>query len=329
MPGVKAILTADELPAPADSVTDNGAVIKANTQGERALTNEPVYQGEPILAVAAVDELTAAEAIEKIDIEFEPLPFVVDPLDQPAAGRPERADRRQCLDPATGAAASRASSRASPPPPEVRRLKWTEAEFAELKEGRLPMGKATDEWSYGDLEPASRTPRWCSTRPSSRPTPATRRSRPARRWPTGRTASCTCTPARRARCRPLPAIARWFDIDPNNVVLISEYTGGGFGSKITGDISLIIPALLSKKANAPVMMRITREEEHYIGRARPGFQGRMKVGFAQGRPHHRARHVRDRRQRSRTSGRATPAHRASSSRCCISRRRCAAAASRC
>lgn len=28
------------------------------------------------------------------------------------------------------------------------------------------------------------------------------------------------------------------------------------------------------------MMRISREEEHFIGRARPGFNGRMKVGFA-------------------------------------------------
>ena len=62
-------------------------------------------------------------------------------------------------------------------------------------------------------------------------------------------------------------------------MFISEYTGGGFGSKITGAISLIIPALLSKKANAPVMMRISREEEHYIGRARPSLHGRMKVGF--------------------------------------------------
>ena len=43
---------------------------------------------------------------------------------------------------------------------------------------------------------------------------------------------------------------------------------------------MIIPALLSKKANAPVMMRISREEETFIGRARPGFQGRMKVGFS-------------------------------------------------
>src|ERR1700732_2695398 len=64
MPGVKGILTADELPAPADSLTDNGVRIPANKRGERGLTNEPLYQGEPILAVAAVDELTAAETIE-------------------------------------------------------------------------------------------------------------------------------------------------------------------------------------------------------------------------------------------------------------------------
>jgi CO/xanthine dehydrogenase Mo-binding subunit len=43
---------------------------------------------------------------------------------------------------------------------------------------------------------------------------------------------------------------------------------------------MIIPALLAKKANAPGMMRISREEETFIGRARPGFQGRMKVGFS-------------------------------------------------
>ena len=38
MPGVKAILTADELPPPADTLTDNGTVIRANPKSERALT---------------------------------------------------------------------------------------------------------------------------------------------------------------------------------------------------------------------------------------------------------------------------------------------------
>src|SRR5579864_6104435 len=64
MPGVKAILTPDEIPGPADQMNDLGQTIKANTKGEPALALEPVYAGEPVLAVAAVDELTAAEAIE-------------------------------------------------------------------------------------------------------------------------------------------------------------------------------------------------------------------------------------------------------------------------
>src|SRR5438128_3988824 len=67
LPGVKAILTADDLP------DLRGA--------ERALTNEPLYQGEPILAVAAVDEATAAEAVERIEVRLEALPFVVDPVE--------------------------------------------------------------------------------------------------------------------------------------------------------------------------------------------------------------------------------------------------------
>src|SRR5215207_4626711 len=37
LPGVKAMLTADDLPAPADIVTDLGATIEANPRGEKAL----------------------------------------------------------------------------------------------------------------------------------------------------------------------------------------------------------------------------------------------------------------------------------------------------
>jgi CO/xanthine dehydrogenase Mo-binding subunit len=77
-----------------------------------------------------------------------------------------------------------------------------------------------------------------------------------------------------------PAIAKWMNIDLDKIVFISEYTGGGFGSKITGGLTMIIPAVLSRKLNAPVMMRISREEEHCIGRARPSVIGRLKVGFA-------------------------------------------------
>ena len=115
MPGVKAILTADELPPPADTLTDNGTVIRANPKSEKALTMEPLYQGEPILAVAAVDELTAVEAIEKIRIDFEPLPFVIDPLGtlRPGGPNPRTDGNIWVQQPAPPAVASRYWDRAA------------------------------------------------------------------------------------------------------------------------------------------------------------------------------------------------------------------------
>jgi len=143
MPGVKAILTSDELPPPANSINDNGNVILANPKGYQALTMEPLFQGQPILAVAAVDELTAADAIEKIKIDFEPLPFVVDPLVSLRPGGPNaRTDGNVWVRlPPPPPQAGR------PPavtPPELQTLKWTREDFEEAKQGRLPMGKPTE-----------------------------------------------------------------------------------------------------------------------------------------------------------------------------------------
>jgi len=274
MPGVKAILTANDLPAPADTLTDNGTVIKASKWGERGLTNEPVYQGEPILAVAAVDELTAAEAIEKMEIDFEPLPFVTDPLDTLRPGGPNpRTDGNVWTRPT-------APGSQGPGAPVVTELKWTKADFSELAKGRLPMGKTPDEWSYGDLDSGFKNAALVLdetfvTPDTSHQTLETRSAMAY--WQNGKVYIHTGT---QSTAQTLPAIARWLNISPDNVVFISEYTGGGFGSKITGGVSMIIAALLAKKTNTPVMMRISREEETFIGRARPGFQGRMKVGFS-------------------------------------------------
>lgn len=271
MPGVKAILTADDLPAPADTLTDNGTVIKASKWGERGLTNEPVYQGEPILAVAAVDELTAAEAIEKIQIDLEPLPFVLDPLATLRPGGPNpRTDGNVWVRPVGQ----------NPGPLVVTELKWTKADFSDAKHGVLPMGKATDEWSYGDVDSGFKNAALVLdetfvTPDTSHQTLETRSAMAY--WQNGKVYIHTGT---QSTAQTLPAIARWLNINADNVVFISEYTGGGFGSKITGGVSMIIPALLAKKTNAPVMMRISREEETLIGRARPSFQGRMKIGFS-------------------------------------------------
>jgi xanthine dehydrogenase molybdenum-binding subunit len=280
MPGVKAILTQDDLPAPADSVNDLGITIKANQQGEKALTMEPLYQGEPVLAVAAVDELIAAEAIEKIDIEFEALPFAVDPLDTLRPGGPNPRLEGNVWIRVPAPPAKPGEKPPSPPPPHVGELKWTSADFEEVQHGRLPMGKPQDQWTYGDVEAGFKSAALVLDETFVTPDTSHETLEPRTAlayWQNGKVFIHMGT---QSTVQTLAGLGRWLNMDPSQIVLISEYTGGGFGSKATGYIFAIIPALLSKKAQAPVMMRISREEELFIGRARPGFQGRMKVGFA-------------------------------------------------
>ena len=82
MDGVLGILTADEVPQP-------------DAPGEAALTMEPRYEGEAILALAAVDETTAADAIERIRIDFRAVALRPEPAGQPPARRPQRPYGRQ------------------------------------------------------------------------------------------------------------------------------------------------------------------------------------------------------------------------------------------
>jgi CO/xanthine dehydrogenase Mo-binding subunit len=264
MPGVRAIITADDVP------DQNG--------GEKALTKEPFYAGEPVLAVAAVDEVTAADAIERIVVDFEPLPFVIDPLEALRPGSPNaRLDGNVW-------SAPRPPTPGAPPgppaPPARETVKWTAEDFAAAGPDQLPMGKTFEEWSVGDLDAGLRDAALVLDETfvvqSTGHHPMETRSAMAY-WQNGTlflhgsTQSVTQTQ---------PLIARWVGVEPDKVVLVCEYTGGGFGSKGAGAVSMAIPALLSRKANAPVMMRISREEESYIGRARTNMTGRAKVGFA-------------------------------------------------
>src|SRR6478672_6099024 len=121
MPGVKAMVTADDLPKPAGGTTDLGQKIAVDPHNERALA--------------------------KIVIEYQPLPFVVDPLDSLRPGGPNARTDGNVWVPKPG------DKNTGPfAPLTVGELKWTEADFAEAAEGRLPMGKPGTEWKYGDID---------------------------------------------------------------------------------------------------------------------------------------------------------------------------------
>jgi CO/xanthine dehydrogenase Mo-binding subunit len=398
MPGVKAILMMEDLPGVQAGQTLGEGVV-STAQGERPLTTEPCYEGEPILAVAAVDEYTAAEAIEKIQIDFEPLPFQVDAVEalrpgtpsarlqgnawvtpppqapagarggapaaaaagaagtatppgpaaqtpgasaatpaaaaNPGAGTPAGAGsapaagaarrggaegaqqgeaRRGGAGPAAaagegrgaagqagaaaagaegargrgegqqaqgrGAAGGRGGPGGAPPAgPQIQEFRWTAEDFAAAQEGQLPLGKPTAEWVVGDVDAAMKQADLVLDEtfisPSTGHQPLETRTAMAY-WQNGKLYLHGST---QSTVQTVAAVARGVGIEPTDVVFISEYTGGGFGSKIPGSINMAIPALLAKKANAPVMLRITREEEHYIGRARAGLTSRVKVGF--------------------------------------------------
>jgi len=263
MPGVKAILRASEVPVPPAPPPPPGqAAPPPGPPPEVALTDEPLYQGEPILAVAAVDETTAAAAIEEIEVDLEPLPFVVDALD---SLRPDGPNARTQGNVFVGR--------------ELKTIKWTEQDFAEAREGRLPMGEAPDTWSFGDLDAGFKQADLVLDETfltqSTGHQPLESRSAMAY-WQNGKLYLHCST---QSTVQTVANVARWVGIKPADVVVISEYTGGGFGSKIPGTLSTAIPALLAKKTGMPVMMRLTREEEHYIGRARTGLHGRAKIGF--------------------------------------------------
>ena len=250
MEGVVAILTADdvpEIPAP----------------GNPILTNTPHFVGEPVAALAAVDETTAHDAIRKVRLELEPLPFVVDPLESLRPGGPNAREDGNTVERRTG----------------VSEIKWTDADFAAAADGELPMGEVNNEWSYGDLEAGFRDA--AVVLDESFVTAGTSHHSMEPRsamayWQNGK---CHVFGSSQSQSATLGSLARYIGIDPSDLVFVAEFCGGGFGSKGSAYPVMSIPAHMSRKTGRPVMMRISRAEEYAIGSARAGFQGRIRMGF--------------------------------------------------
>ncbi len=250
MKGVVAVLTADDVP-------------KVRPPSEPILTNEPLYAGEPILAVAAVDETTAAEAIEQIRVDLQPLPFVIDPLESLRPRGPN----------------ARSDGNVANIRLPLQTIKWTARDFAAAGEGGLPMGKPAEQWQYGNIEDGfakadlileeSFVTQALSHHPME-PRSALAYWQNGKLYLHGSSQSVSFV---------VPGIAKLLGIKPSDLVFIAENCGGGFGSKYAGYPQMGIPALLAKKAKRPVLMRVTRAEEYSFGRTRAGFQGWVKIGF--------------------------------------------------
>src|SRR5215813_6641412 len=248
-PGVLGILTADDVPQFPPPQTP-------------ILAKEEVfYVGEPILALAAEDETIAADALEKIKLDLEQLPHVLDPLDSLYPGGPN----------------ARSNGNVAAAQINLQTVKWEAGDFADDK--TLPKGKPAETWSYGDLDAGFKAAKLIVeenfvtagfSHHSMEPRSA------MAYWQGGK---CFLYGSNQSHTAAVPNIARYIGIEPKDLVFVAENCGGGFGSKIPGYPIMAVPALMAKKLGRPVMMRITRIEEYAIGSARPTFQGYVKLGF--------------------------------------------------
>jgi CO/xanthine dehydrogenase Mo-binding subunit len=81
LPGVRAVVTAAELPQPSGKVADlgEGAMINPRFMSNNILAADKVlYKGHAVAAVAAISRHIAEEALALIDVEYDVLPAVLD-----------------------------------------------------------------------------------------------------------------------------------------------------------------------------------------------------------------------------------------------------------
>jgi CO/xanthine dehydrogenase Mo-binding subunit len=90
LPGVRAVVTAADFP----EIKSEEAFVGEGPMNFRDLSrnviarDKALYEGHAVAAVAAVSPLVAAEAVELIEVEYEPLPYVIDVEDAMAPDAP-------------------------------------------------------------------------------------------------------------------------------------------------------------------------------------------------------------------------------------------------
>lgn len=263
MDGVIGIFTADDLPP-------------VPPPGNPALASEYVtFVGQPILAVAAVTEEIAETAISRIRVDFERRGFVVDPLTSLTPGGPNAYPEGNVLvrtqeegpegSPIVGA--------------EIRDIKWPQSAIDAIREGREPVGgEFTQEWAFGDIDAGFAEAAHIIEEPfvtMGYPHHSLEARTCMAYWENGK---CFFAGSSQSQSANDNGLARMLNIDPGDLVFINEATGGGFGSKIGPYPYMAITGNFARMLNRPVQTRITREQEFYIGSARSGMQGWIKVG---------------------------------------------------
>ncbi|MFK5956498.1 MAG: xanthine dehydrogenase family protein molybdopterin-binding subunit [Planctomycetota bacterium] len=226
LPGVVGILVGAELPI-------KYGVIPW-TPDENALATDKVrFIGDEVAAVAAVDEDTANEAVELIEVEYEILEAILDPQKALVTPEPAIHEDRKRRDNIS---------------------KHVELEFgdvdAQLADADLVM---ENDYSFHSTTHAPIEPHCAVAQPNS----------------DGRITLWSSTQITHYVHR---ALARVLELNPARIRVIQPCLGGGFGGKSDPFSLEFVVAQLALKTGRPVKMLWTREEVFYAHRGRHPMQ---------------------------------------------------------
>ena len=222
LPGVKIILTGAD-------VTDLTYGTSPPRYDENVLAKDKVrYVGDVVAAVAAVDEVTCYKAIKLIEVEYEELPAVFDPMEAMKDGAPRLFDDKY---------ENNINTRVDHHFGDIEKG-FAEADY--VKEARF-VGNRTYQ---NPMEPHCAIAEWDRH---------------------GRVTLYTSTQVVHYVHHQL---SRVLNLPLGNIRVIMNNCGGGFGAKAATNMLEILSILLAKKAGCPVKMRFNREEMYLYGRGR-------------------------------------------------------------
>ncbi|MDE2397430.1 MAG: 4-hydroxybenzoyl-CoA reductase subunit alpha [Burkholderiales bacterium] len=233
LPGVRAVITGEDFAAP------YGVIPIA--QNEWPLARDKLrYKGEPVAAVAAVDEATAEAALRAIVLDIEPLPdyFSADAaraegavrLHEKKAGNIERQVEQEFGDVEAGFAAADLVLERS-------------TSYAEIAHGQIELNAAV-----ASYEPERE--RLCIH-------------------------SVTQVPYYLHL-----TLAQVLGMDASRIRVVKPFVGGGFGHRVEPLNFEMVTAALARAAGGTVRMQLTREEGFLTHRGRPATEIRLKIGLA-------------------------------------------------
>jgi CO/xanthine dehydrogenase Mo-binding subunit len=235
MPGVKAILT-----------HGNCKVVwtSGDTRNKRYLFNNPVrFAGDAVAAVAAIDRHVAEEALRLIEVDYEVLPFVLDPEE---ALRPETVE----IQPGGNLSPNAKGERA----PEVYRR-------GNVEEGLRTADRVfEDRYTSVHLNNAQLEPRVSIAQ-----------------WEGDRLTVYASTQGI-SNCR--SDLARDLQLPLEKVRVVCQFMGGGFGNKNQCQDFDLMAAVLAKRAGAPVKLEFTRKEDYVAVHGRWPTKQYYKVGVS-------------------------------------------------